>query len=41
MKLDYLQALQRVDEARGAWILQGPEPLLEHNLLDSFRARWQ
>ena len=29
MKLDYLQALKRVDEARGAWVLHGPEPLLE------------
>jgi DNA polymerase-3 subunit delta len=41
MKLDYLQALKRVDEARGAWIMQGQEPLLEQNLLDAFRASWQ
>ena len=41
MKLDYLQALKRVDEARGAWVLHGPEPLLEQNLLDAFRASWQ
>jgi len=41
MKLDYLQALKRVDEARGAWILHGQEPLLEQNLLDAFRASWQ
>ncbi len=40
MKLDYLQALKRVDEARGAWIMQGQEPLLEQNLLDAFRASW-
>ena len=41
MKLDYLQALKRVDEARGAWILHGQEPLLEQNLLDRFRQSWQ
>ena len=41
MKLDYLQALKRVDEARGVWILHGQEPLLEQNLLDAFRASWQ
>ncbi|WOE30439.1 MULTISPECIES: DNA polymerase III subunit delta [unclassified Acinetobacter] len=40
MKLDYLQALKRVDEARGAWVLHGQEPLLEQNLLDAFRASW-
>jgi DNA polymerase-3 subunit delta len=37
MKLDYLQALKRVDEARGAWVLHGQEPLLEQNLIDAFR----
>ncbi|CAM9110095.1 MULTISPECIES: DNA polymerase III subunit delta [Acinetobacter] len=41
MKLDYLQALKRVDEARGAWVLHGQEPLLEQNLIDAFRAHWQ
>jgi DNA polymerase III subunit delta len=41
MKLDYLQALKRVDEARGAWVLHGKEPLLEQNLVDAFRASWQ
>ena len=41
MKLDYLQALKRVTEARGAWILHGQEPLLEQNLLDAFRHHWQ
>ncbi len=41
MKLDYLQALKRVDEARGAWVLHGKEPLLEQNLIDAFRASWQ
>lgn len=41
MKLDYLQALKRVDEARGAWIVHGQEPLLEQNLLDAFRKSWQ
>ena len=40
MKLDYLQALKRVNEAQGVWVLQGQEPLLEHNLLDAFRASW-
>ena len=41
MKLDYLQALKRAPEARGAWILHGQEPLLEQNLLDHFRKSWQ
>ena len=40
MKIDYLQALKRVDEARGAWILHGQEPLLEQNLIDAFRQSW-
>lgn len=40
MKLDYLQALKRVDQARGAWILHGQEPLLEQNLIDAFRENW-
>ena len=41
MKLDYLQALKRIDEARGAWVLHGQEPLLEQNLIDAFRSSWQ
>lgn len=41
MKLDYVQALKRVAEARGAWIMHGQEPLLEQNLLDTFRKSWQ
>ena len=41
MKLDYVQALKRVGEVRGAWILHGQEPLLEQNLLDAFRKSWQ
>ena len=41
MKLDYIQALKRVNEARGAWILHGQEPLLEQNLLDTFRHSWK
>lgn len=41
MKLDYAQALKRVDEARGAWIMYGQEPLLEQNLLDAFRQSWR
>ena len=40
MKIDYLQALKRVAEARGAWILHGQEPLLEQNLIDAFRQSW-
>jgi uncharacterized lipoprotein YddW (UPF0748 family) len=32
MKLDYLQALKRVTEAQGAWVMHGQEPLLEQNL---------
>lgn len=40
MKLDYIQALKRVDEARGAWILHGQEPLLEQNVMDTFRKSW-
>lgn len=41
MKLDYVQALKRIAEARGAWIIHGQEPLLEQNLLDAFRKSWQ
>ena len=41
MKLDYLQALKRVTDARGVWVLHGQEPLLEQNLVDAFRASWQ
>lgn len=41
MKLDYLQALKRVFDARGAWVLHGQEPLLEQNLMEAFRASWQ
>lgn len=40
MKIDYLQALKRIDEARGAWIIHGQEPLLEQNLTDAFRQSW-
>lgn len=40
MKLDYLQALKRLEGARGAWVLHGQEPLLEQNLLDAFRKYW-
>lgn len=41
MKLDYLQALKRVDQAKGAWLLHGAEPLLEQNLLEALRKQWQ
>jgi len=40
MKLDYLQALKRLDGARGVWLLHGQEPLLEQNVLDAFRKNW-
>lgn len=40
MKIDYLQALKRIDGARGAWILHGQEALLEQNLVDAFRQSW-
>ena len=41
MKLDYLQALKRTQDARGVWVMHGQEPLLEQNLIDSFRKIWQ
>ncbi|EPF70099.1 DNA polymerase III subunit delta [Acinetobacter rudis] len=41
MKIDYLQALKRAPEARGAWVIHGQEPLLEQNLLRVFREYWQ
>lgn len=41
MKIDYLQALKRAADARGAWIMHGQEPLLEQNLLQVFRQHWQ
>ena len=41
MKLDYVQALKRIQDARGVWIMYGQEPLLEQNLLDAFRKHWQ
>ncbi|MFB2538181.1 MULTISPECIES: DNA polymerase III subunit delta [unclassified Acinetobacter] len=41
MKLDYQQALQRIEQHRGVWLLHGAEPLLEQNLLTKFRKYWQ
>ncbi|SDB81037.1 DNA polymerase III subunit delta [Acinetobacter boissieri] len=41
MKIDYFQALKHSQNAMGAWILHGQEPLLEQNLLDQFRKYWQ
>ena len=41
MKLDYQQALNRVADAQGAWLVHGGEPLLEQNLLSKFREHWQ
>lgn len=40
MKIDYLQALKRVEQAKGVWLMHGAEPLLEQNLLDAFRQFW-
>lgn len=41
MKLDYFQALKRIEQARGVWLLHGQEALLEQNLLDAFRHYWR
>ncbi|MBD0180010.1 DNA polymerase III subunit delta, partial [Acinetobacter baumannii] len=41
MGLDIAVNFNRIPEARGAWILHGQEPLLEQNLLDTFRKSWQ
>lgn len=41
MKIDYLNALKRVQEAHGVWMMHGGEPLLEQNLLQAFRQHWQ
>ncbi len=41
MKLDYLQALKRIQTSQGAWLLHGDEPLLQQNLLDALRQHWQ
>lgn len=41
MKIDYLKALQHLNDARGVWVLHGQEPLLEQNLLDAFRHVWK
>lgn len=41
MKIDYFQALKKLNDSLGAWIVHGQEPLLEQNLLDEFRIYWQ
>lgn len=41
MKIDYQQALQRIEKHRGVWLLHGGETLLEQNLLTAFRQYWQ
>lgn len=41
MKLDYTQALNRVAQIQGAWLIHGGEPLLEQNLLSALRQYWQ
>lgn len=41
MKLDYQQALQRVSNMQGVWLMHGHEPLLEQNLLQAMHAHWQ
>lgn len=40
MKIDYLQAIKRISQAKGVWLLHGDEPLLQQNLLDTFRCDW-
>lgn len=37
MKLDFLQAMQRLPQASGLWLLHGDEPLLGQLLLESLR----
>lgn len=41
MKIDYQQALQRIEKHRGVWLFYGGETLLEQNLLLAFRQYWQ
>lgn len=41
MKLNYFNALQHISQATGVWVIYGDEPLLEQNLIDSFRTYWQ
>ena len=41
MKLDYAQALKRIDQIQGVWLMHGGEPLLEQNLLQDLRQHWQ
>ena len=41
MKLDYQQALKKVPQIQGAWLMHGAEPLLEQNLLADLRQHWQ
>lgn len=41
MKIDYQQALQRIEKQRGVWLFYGGETLLEQNLLTAFRQYWQ
>ena len=41
MRLDYRGALKRINQAKGAWLLHGDEPLLEQNLTLKFKQYWQ
>lgn len=41
MKIDYQQALKRVSQVQGVWLMHGAEPLLEQNLLADLRQYWQ
>ena len=41
MKIDYQQALKRVAQVQGVWLMHGAEPLLEQNLLSALRQHWQ
>lgn len=41
MKIDYQQALKRINQVNGVWLMHGAEPLLEQNLLTQLRQYWQ
>ncbi|OUY08491.1 DNA polymerase III subunit delta [Acinetobacter populi] len=41
MKLDYTQALNRITQVQGVWLMHGNEPLLEQNLISALRKHWQ
>ena len=41
MKLNYLQALERIPSAQGIWVCHGDEPLLHDKIIQTFKACWQ